>query len=131
MYGFEETRAREPMAQVSIPAADAGHAGPNRYAVATEGDCLYPEYQHGDIVICDPDQEPEAGDFVVIWWKGGGRKPSVKRLTASLPPREWWGMGGGGEWLLCCEQLNPPRPLQAKLAQVEAVHKVIARGSHD
>lgn len=125
MYGFHETRAREPIGQISIPAAEAG--GSNCYAVAIEGNCLYPEYQHGDIVICDPDQEPGIGDYVLIWWKGGGQQPSMKRLALLLPPRELWGMGGDCEWLLCCEQLNPPRSLHEKLADVEAVHRVIAR----
>lgn len=129
MHGFKDVMAREPMGLVSIPVGETGSAGPNCYAVVTEGDCLSPEYQHGDILVCDPDQTPKSGDFVTIWWKGGKQKPSVKRLALSLPPREFWGSGGDLEGVIMCEQLCPPRHLQFGLAQIEAVHKVIAKAA--
>lgn len=99
--------------------------GPKTYALATDGDCLLPEYKSGDIMICDPDQDPEPGDLVGIWWKDGSIQPSIKRLVFSLPPRSWWDMDGEAQAALCIEMLNPPTVMTAKLSAIEAVHKVI------
>ena len=101
--------------------------GPKTYALTAEGVCLQPAYNPGDIVVCDPDQMPEPGDFVAIWWKGGLEQPSIKRLTMGLPKREWWNVKGDFDFILAVEQINPFKALSAPLSKVDAVHKVIHR----
>lgn len=99
--------------------------GPESYAVGIDGDCMLPDLQSGDIVICDPSQPPEPGDLVGIWWKNGSMQPALKKLVMSLPPREWWDMGGEAKALLCIEMLNPPTRMTVELSDVDAIHKVI------
>ena len=45
---------------VEIP--DSFCAGPKSYAMTAEGDCLAPQFQDGDIIVCDPDQVPTPGN---------------------------------------------------------------------
>lgn len=112
-----------PLGFAQVP--EGVSAGPDCYALAVEGEQLSPQYQNGDVLLCDPDAMPEPGDFVAVWWRDS-KQPSVKRLTHALPPGEL----GEMDWadaLLVCEQLNPPKTLAAPLSQVAAVHRVVAR----
>jgi hypothetical protein len=118
--------------QTAITAAPLGHVqpmpngGPNCYAVKTIGDCMAPDVNDGDLVLCDPDQLPMAGDYVAVWWKGGERPPNIKRLVTTLPPRAFWD-NADFEAVVVVEQLNPPKRLAADMTRVEAVHKVLGK----
>lgn len=105
----------------------SANPGPNAYAIKAEGDCLAPEYKDGDTMICDPDQEPSAGDLVAIWWKDGARQPMVKRLITPLIPQSWWGLKFVDikEPTIGFEMLNPPKRFAVPVSQLEAVHKII------
>lgn len=98
--------------------------GPNAYAVAIDGDCLAPTFNPLDIVVCDPDVRPEAGDFVSIWWKDESKEPGIKRLAMALPPEEIW-ESEDFTGLLVCETLNPRKRFTVDLSRVKAVHKVL------
>lgn len=108
------------------------HPGPNAYAVGVQGECLAPVYCDGDMLVCDPDEAPQAGDYVCIWWKDEQRTPGVKRLVLGIMPTNIWGMKGDFDSLMICEQLNPPRTFQVNLSQhVRAVHKVIGKAERE
>jgi hypothetical protein len=121
------TSRANPMGEVRLP--HNLNAGPNVYALATQGDCMSPEIEHGDVLICDPDAEIRAGDMVAVWFKGG-RDPSVKRLVLGLPPRDLWDTPDL-QGMLICGQLNPPKRLSARLSTIEAVHRVIGKAEKD
>lgn len=106
------------------PTPDGVNAGPDCYALVVEGEHLSPQYQNGDVLLCDPDAKPEPGDFVAVWWRDS-EQSSVKRLALALPPGELGEMAWADAQLVC-EQLNPPKTLAASMSQVAAVHKVIA-----
>ncbi|MFZ5622211.1 MAG: S24 family peptidase [Pseudomonadota bacterium] len=83
------TRAKETaMEYAKVP--ENMQAGPNCYAVTVNGDSLIPEYRNGDVVICDPDQEPIIGDIVMVWWKGGKGVADMVRLVTAPPPCDIW-----------------------------------------
>lgn len=125
-YAYASAVASEQeLSKVRVPSAVK--PGPNAYAVQIEGDCLVPSYRPNDLAICDPDQTPEPGDFVAVWWRDGKRQPVIKRLMMGLPDRKYWHIGGEAEFVLMLEQLNPQKCYSAKFSQVDAVHKVIHR----
>jgi len=39
--------------------------GPHVYGVKLEGDSMIPRFQEGDIVLVDPDVQPQAGNYVI------------------------------------------------------------------
>ena len=53
-----------PIDSVRVPKGI--NPGLNAYAVLAKGECLLSEYKSGDVIVCDPDQLPEPGDFVAI-----------------------------------------------------------------
>lgn len=108
---------------VAIPA----DAGPHCYAAKIQGDCLYPEYQDGDIVICDPDQTPGRGDFVVVKWLDGSG--SIKQLAAALPPADIRGSSKDVVAQIVCRQFNPPKMLYTSFNVVQGIHKVICKAA--
>lgn len=117
--------ASNPLGYAKPPASM--NPGPNAYALNCDGDCMAPEFNNGDTVICDPDNPAALGDYVVVWWKGGTAPPNIKRLALALPPRELW---CGGDWFeaaLVVEQINPRKRLAADLSRIEAVHKVLGK----
>jgi hypothetical protein len=122
-FSLSHVQKRKPIGVVPIPRHL--NPGPRTYATWGDGNCLEPRIHHGDTVVCDPDQTPEAGDIVAIWWKDGARQPLIKVLTLGLPEKAHWSLGGDVAFLLVCEQLNPPKKYAFKLSDVEAVHKVI------
>ena len=92
-----------------------------------DGDCLAPFYDHGDLLLCDPDAEMVAGDFVTVWWKDEKSQPASKRLLMAPPPKEFWGLGGDAVFMLFLEQLNPPRTYQIDASKVAAIHKILGK----
>ena len=98
--------------------------GPKSYAMSAEGDCLLPEYKSGDIVICDPDQSPEPGDLVGIWWKDGARQPWIKKLFAPIPSLQGLASKGCRKGVFV-EMLNPPEIIDLDPLDIDAIHKVI------
>lgn len=114
----------KPLGYAKLPALM--NSGPNAYALIVEGDCMAPDFNHGDTVICDPDNRPALGDIVAVWWKGGTAPPNIKRLALALPPAELWN-SDDFEAMMVVEQLNPPKRLGADLSRIEAVHKVLGK----
>ena len=110
---------------VEVPSGVLNGAGAECYAVRTFGDCLLPEVLPGTTAICDPVAEPQVGDYVAIWPTDVKLCPLIKRLVLALPDKEWFGKSTGGEWLLVCEQLNPPKRISIGLSKLKAVHKII------
>lgn len=125
VHNYNESRNRSPLSFVKVPLSL--EAGENTYALKADGDCLSPFYCPGDILVCDPDQAPAPGDFVAVWWRGGVRLPSAKRLVRALPPRDLWKLNGELQAMLICEQLNPPKRLSAPMTQIQAVHKILGK----
>jgi len=39
--------------------------GPRSFALRVENDCMFPRFQPGDIIICDPSAPVEPGEFVI------------------------------------------------------------------
>jgi len=39
--------------------------GPRTFALRVENDCMFPRFQPGDIIICDPSAPVEPGEFVI------------------------------------------------------------------
>ena len=103
--------------------------GPKCYAVAIDGDCMAPEFRHGERVICDPDNwEITHGDTIAIWWKDHTRQPLIKRLVFGLPDQRFWvKSNGNAAFMLAAEQLNPPRQYIFSCADIESVHKVVVK----
>ena len=118
------SKARITNEWANVPASMT--VGPKSYGVRVDGDCLLPHFAHGDTVICDPDQTPSAGDFVVIWWAGGARPPTGKRLVLAPPPAGF-DANAALEPMLVCEQFNPPKQLSAPMSKVDRLHKVIGK----
>lgn len=129
VHDYNDSRKRVPMSFANIPLSM--NAGENTYALKADGDCLSPVYCPGDILVCDPDQAPAPGDFVAVWWRGGVRLPSVKRLVRALPPRALWELDGDFQAMLICEQINPPKRLSAPMTQIQAVHKILGKALED
>ena len=122
-HSLDAVLKRKPIGTALIP--KSLNPGPKTYAIRGDGDCLEPTIHHGDTLVCDPDAPPEPGDLIAIWWKDGSRQPLIKRLTLGLPDKNYWNATGSAEFLLVCEQLNPPRDYWIPLPRVQAVHKVI------
>jgi len=101
--------------------------GSGAYGVRVDGDCLFPFFAHGDLLLCDPDADIQANDFVCVWWKDGTTQPISKRLLMAPPPKRFLGLGGDAVFLLFLEQMNPPRTYQVEASRVSAVHKIIGK----
>ncbi|EIC30560.1 MULTISPECIES: LexA family transcriptional regulator [Methylomicrobium] len=104
--------------------------GINSYAAKIHDDCLAPFFHDGDILVFDPDQEPQVDEFAAIWWKDGDRPPSVFRLVLGLLPAELQSLKAcNAEFAILCEQLNPHKQFSIPWSAVEAVHKVLGKVS--
>ena len=89
------------------------------YACETKGDCMEPAFRAGEYAIVCPLTRPERGDRVLLYLEGE-EKPLLKQLVL-------WITSGDIEPVIIVEQLNPPKHLYYKPAQVRAVHTVIGR----
>ena len=109
---------------VTVPPRFADAITENTYALTVEGVCLAPDITDGDMVIATPDRTPRAGEFAVIYPRGGG-KPVVKRLVLAVP--ETLDVHPNSEVmpLVIAEQLNPPKVFRCPADKLIAVHAVI------
>ncbi len=123
-HEYRKAIAAVPLAHARV--SPTMKPGPNAYALRTEGDCLAPDINDGDVVICDPDAQPSLGDFIAIWWKGGSMPPGIKRLVSTLPPRAFWD-NDALEAVVIVEQSNPPKRLAPVMARVAEIHKVLGK----
>lgn len=39
--------------------------GENTFAVRVNGESMYPKFEHGEIIFCDPGQQPDNGSYVI------------------------------------------------------------------
>jgi hypothetical protein len=102
--------------------------GIHSYAAKLRDDCLAPFFKDGDMLVLDPDQEPQIDEFAAIWWKDGTQPPSVFRLVLSLLPAELQSLKSTeAEFTILCEQLNPHKQFSIPWSAVEAVHKVLGK----
>jgi phage repressor protein C with HTH and peptisase S24 domain len=86
---------------------------PPLYAILADGSCLAPVLDDGDRIVCDTRHKPQAGDYVVIWFRPGspaGREAWVKLLVAE------------DNDFFIVEQFNPPRQYRLNRRDVLAMH---------
>lgn len=73
IYGEEDGNLGTVRYEYSIDADRVAYpaSGDRCYALRVRGDSMSPRIRHGEIIVIDPDHEPEAGDDVVIKMKDG------------------------------------------------------------
>lgn len=105
---------------------------PDQYVMRVSGDCMSPEFKHGDALWFDKNAVPAVGDAVIFYLrpelvKQGGFQAQIKRLTMAIPPwvkfpyREH--LDSSVAALLVVESLNPRRMIAIRCEDVLAVHK--------
>jgi DNA polymerase V len=103
------------IAAASIPiraATDTGCGGGESFALMVLGDSMTPEFEHGDIVVIEPDGLASDGSFVLAQLGGEWIFRQLRR--------------DGDRWAL--QALHPDYPAQA-IADLSAVHGVIIQKS--
>jgi len=55
-----------PYAGVAEDYLAANVKGKRCFALKVRGDSMEPEFREGDVIVVDPDRQPQAGDFVVV-----------------------------------------------------------------
>jgi len=104
---------RIPARSIPIRAAtDAGCGGGESFALMVLGDSMAPEFEHGDIVVIEPDGLATDGSYVLA--QDGGEL-IFRRLRRR-----------GDGWTL--QALNPQYP-EAEIADLAAVRGVIIQKS--
>jgi DNA polymerase V len=106
------TEQRIPLRSIPIRAADDGCGGGEPFALMVLGDSMAPEFEHGDIVVVEPDGLATDGSFVLAHHGGEWIFRQLRRR--------------GDGWLL--QALNPGYAA-AEMADLAAVHGVIIQKS--
>jgi hypothetical protein len=98
----------------------------NAYGAPLLGNCLEPELFDGDMALVSPIQEPQAGDFVVLYPVAGGM-PKLKRLvmTPMFPVGTPLHPDSDVMPMVMVEMLNPPQQLMVTVDKLKAMHKVV------
>ena len=96
---------------------------PDQYAVPGYGRCMSPVFNDGDLLVCDKNQKPEAGDEVIVHFRREyaqlyGVPGWVKRLGTAPPSI-------GTEGLIIVDQLSPPRRFTVPSCHISAIHKIV------
>jgi hypothetical protein len=102
------------------------------YALIVKGSCLA-SVPDGTTIAVARDERPEAGDYVVLWFRSG-RMPIVKRLTLKVPHMVKafpYTFPPGSEAMpaIVFEQQNPPLCYSIEATRLAALHKVIGKFS--
>ena len=93
----------------------------NAYALEVSGETMWPRYQDGEIVFCDPLRRVKKGDFVVA---------QVLEDDNSKAPKAFVKMfSHHNDKELVLEQFNPPQKLVFPHDKVLSVHKITFSGS--
>ena len=91
------------------------------YALEVSGETMWPRYQDGEIVFCDPLRRVKKGDFVVAQVLEDDNSKTPKAFVKMFSHHN------GKELVL--EQFNPPQKLVFPHNKVVSVHKITFSGS--
>ena len=105
------------------------------YRLQLSGDCLHPEFKHGDKVVIDKQGPLHAGCLAALYYRPElvppGKLPiSLKRLVTAMPPvplpyREH--PDSEVQFIIMVEQLNPPKRWVVECEDLLAVHQCVGR----
>lgn len=89
------------------------------YALYVEGDSMYPKFEPGDLIFCNPNKKARSGDYVVVQEpdsNNGETRAFVKRLVKITST------------MLVVEQFNPAATIQFVIRPGLVWHKVLTDG---
>jgi phage repressor protein C with HTH and peptisase S24 domain len=89
---------------------------PNAYAMYVNGSSMVPKFDHGDLIVVDPDRTPKPGDAVVLQLRtfdGDHIATSIKLLVSI------------SDTVVTVHQLNPAGTIQHARSAVAAIDKVL------
>ena len=93
----------------------------NAYALEVSGETMWPRYQDGEIVYCDPTRRVKKGDFVVAQVIADDHSAAPKAFVKMFSHHT--------DKELVLEQFNPPRKLVFPHEKVLSVHAITFSGT--